>query len=67
MRLPNEQDIARLLAKAQQHRFPGMIGSIYCMHWKWEKCPTAWHNMYRGHFKKPTLTLEVVASNGLWI
>lgn len=32
LRLPNEQDIARLLAKAQQLGFLGMIGSIDCMH-----------------------------------
>lgn len=32
LRLPNEQDIARLLAKAQQRGFLGMIGSIDCMH-----------------------------------
>ena len=44
-----------------------MIGSIDCMHWEWEKCPTAWHGQYRGHFKKPTIILEAVASYDLRI
>jgi hypothetical protein len=42
-RQPNDDDIARLLHKAEQRGFPGMLGSIDCMHWEWEKCPTSWH------------------------
>eukprot|EP00267_Zea_mays_P032569 XP_008665976.1 uncharacterized protein LOC103644568 [Zea mays] len=43
LRQPNAEDIARLLRKAEERGFPGMLGSIDCMHWEWEKCPTAWH------------------------
>ncbi|XP_056864195.1 uncharacterized protein LOC130511296 [Raphanus sativus] len=44
-----------------------MIGSIDCMHWEWKNCPTAWKGMYsRGH-DKPTIVLEAVASQDLWI
>ena len=67
LRPPNAEDIARLLQKAEERGFPGMIGSIDCMHWEWEKCPTAWHGQYRGHFKKPTIILEAVASYDLRI
>ena len=43
LREPNAHDIARLLEVAEQRGFPGMLGSIDCMHWEWEKCPTSLH------------------------
>ena len=67
MRLPNEEDTARLLEIGASRGFPGMLGSIDCMHWSWKNCPTAWHGMYRGHKKEPTIILEAVASKDLWI
>jgi len=67
LRQPNAQDVAKLLAKAEERGFPGMLGSIDCMHWEWEKCPTRLHGQYRGHHKKPTIILEAVASHNLHI
>ena len=32
LRSPNNEDIARLLTNGQSRRFPGMLGSIDCMH-----------------------------------
>ncbi|XP_021971081.1 uncharacterized protein LOC110866035 [Helianthus annuus] len=41
---------------------------IDCMHWPWRNCPTAWRGMYtRGDQGHPTIILEVVASQELWI
>jgi hypothetical protein len=34
LRAPNEADICRLLSIGEQRGFPGMLGSIDCMHWK---------------------------------
>ena len=67
LRPPNNNDIARLLVIGEQRGFPGMLGSIDCMHWKWKNCPTAWQGMYTGHCHEPTIILEAVASQDLWI
>ncbi|XP_059638552.1 uncharacterized protein LOC132280813 [Cornus florida] len=66
-RTPNEDDIARLLRKGEERGFPGMLGSIDCMHWVWKNCPTGWHGTHRGGNHKPTLILEAVASKDLWV
>jgi hypothetical protein len=43
LREPNAHDIARLLHIAEERGFLGILGSIDCMHWEWEKCPTVVH------------------------
>ena len=67
LRYPNEADIARLLAMGEEKGFPGMLGSIDCMHWKWKNCPYDKQGQHKGHVDDPTLILEAVASNDLWI
>lgn len=67
LRSPNAADIARLLAIGETRGFPGMLGSLDCMHWKWKNCPVAWQGMYTGHVHEPTIILEAVASYDLWI
>ncbi|GKA49423.1 putative nuclease HARBI1 isoform X2, partial [Tanacetum coccineum] len=47
---------------------PGMLGSIDCMHWDWKNCPKALHGQFkRSTHKYPTLMLEAVADQKLWI
>ena len=67
LRSPNENDTSRLLAIGEERGFPGMLGSIDCMHWRWKNCPSVWQGMYSGHLHEPTIILEVVASKDLWI
>ena len=67
LRKPNNEDIARLLAHGKRRGFPGMLGSIDCMHWKWKNCPSAWKGQYCGHIREPTIILEAIASYDLWI
>ncbi|KAL5719137.1 hypothetical protein ACHQM5_011960 [Ranunculus cassubicifolius] len=68
LRRPNKDDIERLLKEGEERGFPGMLGSLDCMHWQWKNCPTAWHGTHRNGFKRvPTLILEAVASKDLWI
>jgi hypothetical protein len=37
------------------------------MHWAWKNCPTALAGQYKGKGKKPTVVLEAVADQRLWI
>ncbi|XP_020271170.1 uncharacterized protein LOC109846356 [Asparagus officinalis] len=67
LRSPNTDDVARLLQKCEERGFPGMLGSLDCMHWEWKNCPTAWAGQYSGRHGGPTIILEAVASYDLWI
>jgi hypothetical protein len=64
LRAPNAQDTVRLMSMNSARGFPGMLGSIDCMHWKWDKCPTAWRWAYTGHKDGSTMILEAVAFFG---
>ncbi|XP_057739831.1 uncharacterized protein LOC130956911 [Arachis stenosperma] len=68
LRKPNPNDVHRLLQMAEGRGFPGMLGSIDCMHWQWKNCPKAWKGMYMSGYRGvATIVLEVVASSDLWI
>lgn len=69
LRRPTWSDLQRIYNVHEQvHGFPGMIGSIDCMHWPWEMCPTAWRGTHtRGDIGRPSLILQAVASHDLWI
>ncbi|XP_057439899.1 uncharacterized protein LOC130731648 [Lotus japonicus] len=68
LRRPNQEDITRLLQWGESRGFPGMLGSIDCMHWEWKNCPVAWKGQFtRGDHGKPTIMLEAVALQDLWI
>ena len=64
---PNEEDTKRLMAENEARGWPGMLGSVDCMHWRWKNCPAAWHGQFTGHHRDPTIVLEAVASEDLWI
>lgn len=49
MRIPNKEDVARLLKEGEKHGYFGMLESIEYMHWKWKNRPVAWKGMYVGH------------------
>ncbi|XP_021723982.1 uncharacterized protein LOC110691372 [Chenopodium quinoa] len=67
LRRANTMDTERLLRESYARGFPGMMGSIDCMHWEWKNCPRAWKGMYQGRSKTTTVILEAVASQDLWI
>jgi hypothetical protein len=68
LRRPTQQDVEHLLQVNESCGFPGMLGSIDCMHWRWEKCPLAWRGQFtRGDYGVPMMVLEAVASQDLHI
>ncbi|TVT97759.1 hypothetical protein EJB05_56980, partial [Eragrostis curvula] len=68
LRHPTCEEVEQLLHVGESRGFPGMLGSIDCMHWQWEKCPTARKGQYtRGDYRKPTVILEAVVSYDLRI
>nr|XP_043633271.1 protein ALP1-like [Erigeron canadensis] len=69
LRRPTSHDIAMIqLAHEARHHLPGMLGSLDCTHVEWRYCPRSLKGQYtRGDHKVPTIMIEVVASQDLWI
>ncbi|XP_070665184.1 uncharacterized protein [Malus domestica] len=67
LREPNQEDLNRLVRKAEDRGFWGIIGSLDCMHWDWKKCPTGWQEGFCGRLRKPTVVLDAVALYDTWI
>ena len=65
LRAPTQSELSRILAENEARGFPGMIGSIDCMHWEWRGCPVSHHGQYQNRKGKPTMILEVVATKDL--
>nr|GEY49371.1 hypothetical protein [Tanacetum cinerariifolium] len=69
LRKPTSEDVVNIQQKHNNvHGFSRMLGSIDCMHWEWKNCPVSWQGQYgMGDKKYPTIMLEAVASQDLWI
>ncbi|XP_021824033.1 protein ALP1-like [Prunus avium] len=67
LRRPTPRDLQRLLQKAEERGFPGMIGSIDCMYWQWNNCPTAWQGDYGNRKGQKSIILEAVAGFDTWV
>ncbi|XP_047940155.1 uncharacterized protein LOC125187576 [Salvia hispanica] len=70
LRKPTAEECQRLInMHGTVHHFPGMMGSIDCMHWEWRNCPVAWKGQFTSGFKgrHPTMILKAVADYRLRI
>ncbi|XP_026461038.1 uncharacterized protein LOC113362765 isoform X1 [Papaver somniferum] len=63
---PTAGDVELLLKQNKDRRFPGMLGSLDCMHWKWDKCPSAESGAYTAFKGSESIVLEAVVSYDLW-
>ncbi|XP_021814552.1 uncharacterized protein LOC110757284 [Prunus avium] len=67
LRKPTPRNLQRLLQKSETRGFPGMVGSIDCMHWQWKNCPTAWQGDYGNWKGQKSIILEAVAGFDKWV
>ena len=50
----------------REHKVPGLIGYLDCMHISWKNCPMAHQGQYKGKEGHPTLVLEGMCDYNLW-
>ena len=67
LRSPTEEDIKMYCNKNAERGFPGMFGSIDCVHFEWDICPSAFHGQHRNKDKEITNILEAIATHDTWI
>ena len=67
LRSPTEEDIMMYCNKNAERGFPGMFGSIDCVHFEWDMCPSAFHGQHRNKDKEITNILEAIATHDTWI
>lgn len=66
LRKPTQEDVQRITAENTKRGFPGMLGSLDCVHWTWHACPVEWAGQYKGDYPKPTVILEASATYDCW-
>lgn len=64
---PNKRETEILLKRPDCLGFPGMLGYIDCCKWKWKNSPMAHHGQFKGKEKVPTVTMEAIADDRMYI
>jgi hypothetical protein len=67
LRQPTREDFECQMRINKDRGFPGMFGSLDCMHWTWKNCPVAWQEQFQDKDKNRSIILEAIADQSLWI
>ena len=67
LRAPTEEDTQRLMTESEARGWPGMLGSLDCMHWTWKNCNAGWKGQYKVHCNDPIIIVQAVATKDLFI
>ena len=47
--------------------YPGMFGSLDCIHWTWEKCSTVWQGQFEDENDICSVILKAIVDQSTWI
>lgn len=67
LRRPTLSDLQNVESQYSKLGFPACIGCVDCSGWEWENCPVALQGQYIGKDGKPTIRMEVVCDDMLWV
>lgn len=60
LRSPTAEDLQKYLEINESRGFPGMFGSLDCMHWTWKNCPMGYAGAYQDRKGNRSIILEAV-------
>ena len=61
LRQPTLANLIKQVEINMARGFRGMFGSLDCMHWMWEKCPTTWQGQFQDKEGVRSIILEAIA------
>ena len=67
LRKPTEEDVRRIAAKYASLGWPGLLGSLDCMHYEWRAAPKGWQGQFRGKEHLSYIILEAVCDSDSYI
>lgn len=64
---PSEEEMKAITQFNSSRGFPGLLGSLDCMHWVWKNAPKAFQGQFKGYKKNAsTMVLEAIVSHDLY-
>ena len=61
-----EAEIRKEMEVNAKRGFPGMMGSIDCVHWQWKNYLIAWQGMYQDRNHKRSIVAEAICGHDMY-